>query len=40
MGKERELIEETKRYSLDVVGITLAKRLVSNTVELDDANKF
>jgi len=34
-GKEHELVQEAKRYSLDVVGISSIKRHGSNTVELD-----
>jgi len=35
-GKERELVEEAKRLSLDVVAIFSTKRGGSNTMELDD----
>jgi len=39
-GKEHELVEEAKRYSPDVVGISSTKRRGCNTVELDDVWKL
>jgi len=40
LGKERKQVEEAKRYSLDVVGISSTKRLGSNDVELGDGRKL
>jgi len=39
-GKEHELVEEAKRYSLDVVGISSTKRRDSNTVDVDNGWKL
>jgi len=39
-GKIHKLVEETKRYCLDVVGISSRKRRGSSTVELDDGWKL
>jgi len=34
-GKELELVEEAKRYHLDIVGVSSTKRRSSGTVYLD-----
>ena len=39
-GKEMELVEEAKRYHLDVVGISSTKRRGSGTVDLDGGWKL
>ena len=39
-GKEHDLVEEAKRYFLDVVGISSTKRRDSDNVELDDVWKL
>jgi len=39
-GKEYELVDEVKRYSLDVVGVASTKLRGSNTVELVDGWKL
>ena len=39
-GKELELVEEAKRYRLDIVGLSSTKRRGSGTVELDGGWKL
>ena len=39
-GKELELIEEAKRYHLDIIGVSLTKRRGSGTVDLDGGWKL
>ena len=39
-GKELELVEEVKRYHLDIVRVSLTKRRGSGTVDLDGGWKL
>ena len=39
-GKEHELVEEAKRLSLDIAGISSTKRCGSNIAELDNGWKL
>ena len=39
-GKELELVEEAKRYHLDIVGVSSTKRRGSGTVDLDGGWKL
>ena len=39
-GKELELVEEAKRYHLDIIGISSTKRSSSGTVDLDGGWKL
>ena len=39
-GKEKELVEEAKRYQLDIVGLSSTKRRGSGTMSLDGGWKL
>ena len=39
-GKELELVEEAKRYHLNIIGVSSTKRRGSGTVHLDDGWKL
>ena len=39
-GKQLELVEEAKRYHLDIIGVSSAKRRGSGTVDLDGGWKL